>query len=233
MGCFETKSPKGLDLPLTVIEAHQLVGATADTARLLQLDELWTAAVVGGPSPEESVNLDEWVVQLEDLVEEMRQLLRTSSNRAITVVRAAREHSAEAENALDSLLWDDVLAPSDRDILRWFTGRHGGFSGMIDQIGTTQQESRALGEIRALDQQLAIIRSGRAVAGDLTKEFRCGSVQQLLVGGILAIPVAGAGGVGTAVISGAIAGAAVASTGGVAAILIIGAALLWAKRYRC
>jgi hypothetical protein len=228
-------------LPLAIIEIRRVIDATADTTRLLQLDAVWTAAVTGGPPPEGAVATvppyvgqrepGAWIAQLDDLVGEMRPLILSINERGSLIADIAHEHYEEAEDSLNSLLWDDVLPPSDRETLRWWTARRGGLPGMLNQIGSERLEAEQ--EIRALDQQLDMIRSGGKSTGDLSKSFRCGSVQQLLVGGVLAVPVAAGGGVTVAVTAGALAGVAVASTGGLAALAIIGAALWWARRYRC
>lgn len=219
------------NLPLTFSEVQRVLRATANTTHLLQLDEIWTVAAADVPPPDESTDRKDWFSQLDDLVLEMHQTLEVCSDEANGIAALAEEYADEAEETLNNLLWSDLLNPSDLESLRWWTGRHGGFSGMAARIATIQTEVSE--EHSALDQQLEVLHSGRPSAGDLSKNFRCGLTQQLMVGGILAFPVAGAGGIATAVTAGVVAGAAVASTGGVGAIVIIGAALLWARRYRC
>jgi hypothetical protein len=142
----------------------------------------------------------------------------------------ARNHAREAEEALDILLWGNLLSADDRETLRWWINYHGGLSTMITSIASLKDVSH---EHDLLNKQMNVLISGKPATGDLSKAYRCGLTQQLVVGGVLALPVASAGGIATAVTTGALAGAAIASTGGIAAIGIIITALLWAKRYRC
>lgn len=212
-------------------EAQQVIDGTAEISRLLQLDEVWTAAVVRGLQSDGSRDRDDLANQLQKMHDDMRHTLRRSRRLAARISDIATRHFAEAQDTLDGLLWDDSLVPNDREALRWWTARHGGLSGMVDQVATLPQMADQ--EISGLARQLEIVMSGEPASGDLSKSFRCGSAQGLLVGGILALPAAPATGIGLAVASGVVAGAAVASTTGVGALLIIAAALFWAKRYHC
>jgi hypothetical protein len=218
-------------LPLTVGEARTVIRATADTGRLLQLDDIWTAAAAGGPPAGGSVDPDEWVDQVEGLVDEMHGLLKDVGGHAGFLAALAEQHAEEAEVALNDLLWGNLLTQSDREDLRWWAGRHGGFSAMAAASASLLAETDQ--EHMALDYQLERLQSGVMGTGDLSKKFLCGSAQQLMVGGVLLVPGAAAGGVTAGLAAGAVAGVAIASTGGLAALAVVGAALWWARRHRC
>ena len=74
-------------------------------------------------------------------------------------------------------------------------------------------------EHSALDQQLAILRGGGSVVGDLSKKFRCGTAQGLVASG--AILVAGGPAAGIAAATGVVMGVAVAATGGLAGVAVV------------
>jgi hypothetical protein len=218
-------------LPLTVAEASTVIEITSNTSRLLQLDEIWTAAAVLGRPSEDYVDQREWIGQVGALVDEMRGLLTEVGNHAEILASVAGAHADEAAEMLNSLLWGDTLTPDDRSALRWWSDRHGGFPAMA----TTSASALASvdEELAALGRQFELLRSGEAAMGDLTKSFRCGAAQQLLVGGVLLMPGVAGGGVALGLAAGVAAGAVVASTGGLGALVLIGGALWWAKRHRC
>lgn len=218
-------------MPLTLAEARTVIEVTSATNRLLQLDEIWTAAAVAARPSAELAGPRGWIGQAEDLVDEMHRLLDEVGDDAPALAILADEHDEEAEETLSSLLWGDLLTPDDRSALRWWTGQHGGFGAMAATAAsalTSADEEHA-----ALNRQLDILRSGATATGDLTKKFRCGAAQQLMVGGVLLLPGVAGGGIALGLAAGVGAAAIVASTGGLGALAIVGSALWWARRHRC
>jgi hypothetical protein len=218
-------------LPLTLAEASIVIELTSTTSRLLQLDEVWTATAALGRPSEDYVDQGEWIGQVEALVDEMRGLLTEVGSHSGILASVAEAHADEAEETLNGLLWGDLLSPEDRSTLRWWSGRHGGFPAMATTSASVLADVDE--ELAALGRQLELLRSGEAATGDLTKKFRCGAAQQLLVGGVLLVPGVAGGGVALGLAAGVAAGAMVASTGGLGALVLIGGALWWAKRHHC
>ncbi len=215
---------------ISVEEQSQLGRMTADSLRLLQLDDIWTSVVqnprsVGRDNPQITPGLESVVLGMITLLEscaEHRELLQSLAE------RMDEDDEAWLALILESGLFDQESTGE----IRRRADEAGGFRGLAlaaaDGLASAQEEIYLLqGQLRDLD-------AGTAVAGDLTRKFRCNLGMTLLTGGLLSIPPIAAAAVGTGIAAGAVgAGLLVGATGGIAAIPIVIAGLIFMARSGC
>lgn len=219
-------------MPITIEQNHALVTATGDLTQLLLLDDLWTAAAIAGPPLPDSGEADTWYAELAAVVTDIHTLIDRAGEHAKLIASLAEVHAEELDESLSALLWSNSLTRSDRDDLRWFTARHGRAQYMagaaVASLLNTEDEHLALQEQRDL------MLTGRPSSGDLSKSFRCGTAQGIVVGGALMAGGAPLGG-GAAAAAGAGVGmvAGVLATGGLAGIGVVLVGVWWARRHHC
>lgn len=207
-------------------ESAQVISAVGAANQLLQLDDIWTREAeslswASGPSQSDP-RLDE----LEAVVGEITSLLEQWPSHRQAIADLSNRYGDELNEAINELLWGDLLGPADRDDLRWLLAR-GTFQPSVLDLDSLISTGAAK-EIRSLQEQLGHLRQGGAAPGDLSKEFRCGTASSMFTGGALMIPTGVVGGV-------FLAGSAAAlsfATGGIGVAVAV-SALWWARRHRC
>jgi hypothetical protein len=191
----------------------------------LQLDDLWTAAAQAHSSANNDVQTSQ-SREIGGLVRDMTESLALLGESVETLREAAVGCSQEGESCLNELLWSTELRDEDRADLRWLTLRHGGFQGISTTAIATLSTCQS--EIDQLRRQSVAMGIGNAVAGDLTRQFRCGLGMALISSAIMSLQTTA-----VAAVSVASAGALIATTGGVGAIAILVAGLLVIRNSRC
>jgi hypothetical protein len=196
----------------------------------MQLDDLWTEGVsLYRILPSNEVP-DFWASQLQALAHEIERILTELAASAGPFGEVARNNANEAQEALRSLMWGDLLDAPSRDDLRWWVGQRT-FASLIEQALATLSEQSITTEVEHLREQVSLLSNGDDITGDLSKGFRCGTASGILAGGVLLIPT-GVGAGMAALGVGTLAVAAGFGTGGVG-LLLAGTALWWARRVRC
>jgi hypothetical protein len=200
-------------------ERHFVINVTTDTSQLLHLDDLWTATSIREQLVGQSAEPGNWIGDVQALVDEMHKLLDRVSERAEPFNDLAQVHAKEAEDSLNALVWADLSIVPDRDTLRWWTLRHGNPSVMAAASASLLANPNQ--EHRALNRQLERLQAGAGATGDLSRDFACGAIQQLMVASFLLVPGVAAAGIPAVLVA----------SGGTLAM--VKAALSWAKRHNC
>jgi hypothetical protein len=212
--------------------ANDQLGASAiatDIMQLLVLDDLWTAAVTtthpqqGDASPQDFA---------QTIAQGMLSLIPQIGTRWAVVRGLPDAIGDDGIERFNALQWGNELNAEDREDLRWLALREGGFRGLANSAAAALSEH--VSEAEALEVQLRSIVEGFDVEGDLSRRFRCGLGQGLIVAGGASLPATATAGAATAFAAGAVgAGLVVGATGGIAAIAIIVAGLMVIRKARC
>jgi hypothetical protein len=217
---------------LGATDSAAVVEATMFINRLLQLDEVWTQSALAGPPSSAAASRDAWLNELAGVAGDLTQHLVGLGAQRAQLSALAERHDLEADEVLNELLWGDALDGRTREDLRWWVkGRS--FGEVWSTADKDISDSAAESEVEQLEAQLTSLSDGLVIGGDLSKKFRCGSANGLLVGGILIVP--GGVGVGAGIAAAGATGLAVGAgiaTGGLG-FLIAGTALWWARKHRC
>ncbi len=202
---------------------------TGDMLRLLQLDDLWTGAVAQTLIPSERTPA---LAEVESLAGEMIDRLGQMQEHVDLLRKVGEDLGDDGEDRLNSLLWGTELNSEDRTDLRWLLTRAGGFQSMARSAGDVLSSYDS--EVNLLEQQLTFLRQGEAATGDLSRRYRCGLGQGLIIGGAASLPATAVAAAGAGVTVGAIGAAVlVAATGGVAGVAVLIAGLFVIRKARC
>jgi hypothetical protein len=209
---------------LSLGERTLLSRTSSDMMNLLLLDDTWTEFARRREPNDELGSM---------ITQDMAQLVRRIGEAASFIGSLPDRMGDDLQARFDALMWGDGLSTADRDDLRWLVNRAGGVTALARATAETLSNSDA--EVQALLEQLARVRSGGTIEGDLSRKFRCGLGSGLLIGGAASLPAAATAGAAAAVATGGAiaAGVIVGATGGVAAIGLIVVGLLVMRRQKC
>jgi hypothetical protein len=214
------------------ISAESQMSASTLASRIMNLlviDDLWTAAATGTRPQQGDASLPDYAQITRRMMELIPEIGQASDFvRLIPVFMGD-----DGEERFTALQWGSELSAEDRDDLRWLAAREGGLGGLAHKAADVLLDYGD--EVASLKGQVRSIGQGLQVEGDLSRRFRCGLGQSLIVTGAGCLPAAASAGAGAAFAAGVAAtGMAVgAATGGIGAIAIMVAGLLVIRKARC
>ncbi len=228
------------DRTMRIDDRAQVARLTSESLELLQLDDIWTAAVqqISHPTDDVSFTADEII----SVVEQMLTLLQSIGEQSDFLHQLGENVDESDEDVLNSLLWGDELGAQEQSDLRWMIARQFGLSGLIHTAADGLADYEV--EISNLRRDLLSFGQGETVEGDspsatvegdLSRKFRCNLGLTLIGGGILSMPATATGATAAGVALGATVGGAVlvGATGGIAGLAVIVAGIFFIRKSKC